>query len=294
MEDVFHKDESKYTYNVSLDYNTANPFKKLLFIGAGSSSVGGIAFAIALRLAIGAATEFAILGAVAIAGLSTVIGVFTIIPGIIGIGIYELYRIYKNKNVKELYEGLKNVNNRRYEIERELYYKTLKEFESFVHNLARSGYNQFYKENVIAKTKEIIQIINPNNKQLSEDDLQKYLESIKNTLIINNQVTIKVIILGKTGVGKSTLINNIFELKNNKAKTNTNDCQNIEEGWPKKYPVNKEDTNIKWLEIYDTEGIEIVSSSDNKNTNDIDNHLSKILEYMNDDKNNPEKRIDII
>ena len=50
-------------------------------------------------------------------------------------------------------------------------------------------------------------------KQLSEDDLQKYLESIKNTLIINNQVTIKVIILGQTGVGKSTLINNIFELK---------------------------------------------------------------------------------
>ena len=149
MEDVFHKDESKYIYNVSLDYNAANPFKKLLFIGAGSSSVGGIAYAIALRLAIGAATEFAFMGAVAIAGLS----ILTIIPGIIGIGIYELYRIYKNKNVKELYEGLKDVNNRRYAIERELYYKTLKEFESFVHGLARSGYNQFYKENIIAKTK---------------------------------------------------------------------------------------------------------------------------------------------
>ena len=58
--------------------------------------------------------------------------------------------------------------------------------------------------------------------------------------------------------------------------------------------MNKEDTNIKWLEIYDTEGIEIVSSSDNKNTNDIDNHLSKVLKYINDNKNNPEKRIDAI
>ena len=246
-----------------------------------------------MRLAIGAATEFTFMGAAAIAGLSTVIGVLTIIPGIIGVGIYELYRIYKNKNVKELYEGLKNVNNRRYEIERELYYKTLKEFESFIHNLSRSGYNQSYKQNVIAKTKEIIQIINPNMKQLSEDDLQKYLESIKNTLIINNQVTIKVIILGKSGVGKSTLINNIFELKNNKAKTNTNEPQKIVKRI-KKYQVNKEDTNIKWLEIYDTEGIEIVSSSDNKNTNDIDNNLSKVLKYINDNKNNPEKRIDAI
>ena len=27
MEDVFHKDESKYIYNVSLDYDVANPFK---------------------------------------------------------------------------------------------------------------------------------------------------------------------------------------------------------------------------------------------------------------------------
>ena len=62
-----------------------------------------------MRLAIGAATEFAFMGAVAIAGLS----ILTIIPGIIGIGIYELYRIYKTKNVKELYEGLKDVNNRR-------------------------------------------------------------------------------------------------------------------------------------------------------------------------------------
>ena len=58
--------------------------------------------------------------------------------------------------------------------------------------------------------------------------------------------------------------------------------------------MNKENTNIKWLEIYDTEGIEIVSSSDNKNTNDIDNHLSKVLKYINDNKNNTEKRIDVI
>ena len=98
MEDVFHKDESKYIYNVSLDYDVANPFKKLLFIGTGTT-IGGIAYGIALRLAIGAATEFAFMGAVAIAVLS----ILMIIPGIIGIGIYELYRIFTRIKILKNY-----------------------------------------------------------------------------------------------------------------------------------------------------------------------------------------------
>lgn len=174
--------------------------------------------------------------------------------------------------------------------------KHYKEFESIVYGIARNKYQKYYKDKVINKTKEIIQKTYTNNNQLSDNDLQQYLESIKNNLIIDNQDTIKVILLGKTGVGKSTLINNIFELKNNKAKVNSSEPQSIVEGWPKKYPVNKDDTNIKWLEIYDTEGIEIVSnsSSHNINLNDIDNHLKKVFQYINDNQNNPEKRIDAI
>ena len=299
MKDVFAKDEYKYTYNVDLDYDSANPFKKLFFFGTGSYSVGAIIFNIAMRIAIGAVTEFAYMGATIVAGISAFvggIGVLMFLPGIIGIGIYELYRIYKNRNVKELYKGLKDSNNAEYALERELYYKTLKEFESIVDGIARIEYQKVYKEKVIKETKEIIQNTYTSNNQLSDNDLQQYLESIKNNLIIDNQDTIKVILLGKTGVGKSTLINNIFELKNNKAKVNSSEPQSIEEGWPKKYPVNKDDTNIKWLEIYDTEGIEIVSnsSSHNINSNDIDNHLKKVLQYINDNQNNPEKRIDAI
>lgn len=156
------------------------------------------------------------------------------LPGIIGVGIYELYRIYKNYNVKELYKGLKDVNNAEYALERELYFKTLKEFEAFVYNIARNKYREFYQKNVIEKTKDILQnIFNSINNQFSETDLQNYVEYIKNKLYTNNQDTIKVILLGKTEVGKSTLINNILELTNNKAKINSTDPQRIEEGWPK-------------------------------------------------------------
>ena len=298
MKDIFDKDESKYTYNIQLDYEAANPFKKLLFFGSGSYSIGAIIFNIALRVAIGAATEFVFYGATVVIGISAIIGglgFLFFLPGIVGVGIYEIYRIYKNSNVKELYKGLSDANNKEYDLERELYFQTLKEFESFVYSLTRNQYNDLYKENVISKAKDILQnIFEIHNNQLSEIDLQINVEFIKNQLYSNNQDKIKVLLIGKTGVGKSTLINNILELTNNKAKINSTEPQRIEEGWPKKYPVNKDDTNIKWLEIYDTEGIEIVSNSDNKNSNDIDNHLKKVLQYINDNINNPEKRIDAI
>ena len=140
----------------------------------------------------------------------------------------------------------------------------------------------------------MIQKIYSNKNKLSKNDYQKYIESIKNALFINNKDIIKVILIGKTGVGKSILINNIFELKNNKAKVNSNEPQKIEEGWPKKYPVNKKDTKIIWFEIYDIEGIEIESKSDDISSNDIDNHLEIALKYIDENKNNPEKRINAI
>lgn len=128
MKDIFAQDESKYTYNVDLNYGSANPFKKLFYFGSGSISVGAIISNIAFRIGIRAVTQFTVMGATIVSGISGVIGgigILIFLPGIIGIGIYELYRIYKNKNVKELYNGLKDSNNAEYDLERELYYKTL-------------------------------------------------------------------------------------------------------------------------------------------------------------------------
>ena len=51
--------------------------------------------------------------------------------------------------------------------------------------------------------------------------------------------------------------NEFLKLKNNKAKEgNTAEPQKIKEGWPKKYPVSEKDTDIKGINLFDTEGIE--------------------------------------
>lgn len=298
MKKIVKEEEPHYLYNVNLDYEASNPFKKLVFFGASSSSMGAIIYYIAIQIFIGAVSEITVIGSIVVAGISaagTIVGFLMFLPALVGVGIYEIYRKYKNSKVKKLYEGIKNPNNREYDLERELYLKAIKEFETFVTNIAKSEYEKNYKETVISKTKDILQhIFNPDINDLSETDLQAYIDYIKNKLYSGSQDTIKVLLLGKTGVGKSTLINNILKLDQNKAMINSSEPQKIEGGWPKKYPINKDDTNIKWLEIYDTEGIETVSHSDDKNTNDVDNHLKKVLKFINDNIKNPEKRIDTI
>ena len=82
-----------------------------------------------MQIVIGAATELSIIGGAYVAGASAIIGghgFFLIIPGVVGVGIYELYRFYKNRKVKELYGGLRDNNNTEYALEWELYFKTLK------------------------------------------------------------------------------------------------------------------------------------------------------------------------
>lgn len=194
MKEDIYKDESKYTYNINLDYDDVNPFRKLVFFGSGTYSLGAIIFDIALRIAIGAVTEFTFIGARFVAGFSLFVGAIgfhSLIPGIIGIGIYEIYRIYENSNIKELYKGLKDANNSEYDLERELYFKTLKEFESFVYSIARNKYQAIYKEKVIEKAKDILNnIFNSNNNELSENYIKRYMESIQNKLKANNQDTI--------------------------------------------------------------------------------------------------------
>ena len=105
--------------------------------------MGSIIFQIAIRIIAGAVSEFTLIGSfvsfvfAGIPAAATIVGYLMFFPALAGVGIYEIYRIYKNRKVKKLYEGIKNPNNREYDLERELYLKAIKEFETFVNNIAK-------------------------------------------------------------------------------------------------------------------------------------------------------------
>ena len=63
-------------------------------------------------------------------------------------------------------------------------------------------------------------------------------------------------VIGKTGVGKSCLINGVLNLKKNKANESLNVEPQTIEGGKKKYPIEEIDSDIKGLNLWDTQGIE--------------------------------------
>ena len=103
-------------------------------------------------------------------------------------------------------------------------------------------------------------------------------------------LTLNVIVLGQSGVGKSTLINEILKLKKNRAEEQTNYESMHIKGWAKKYPINKEDTKVKNFNLWDTEGIEL----SNDNQNNQENHLKKVIQHINDYKTKPNEQINCI
>ena len=63
----------------------------------------------------------------------------------------------------------------------------------------------------------------------------------ENKIQVQNNYKLNIMLLGNSGVGKSTLINEILKLEENKAKEQTNNERMPIDGWTKKYPVNEKD-----------------------------------------------------
>ena len=97
-------------------------------------------------------------------------------------------------------------------------------------------------------------------------------------------------IIGKTGVGKSCLINGVLNLKKNKAKEGENGLPQIIDEWKKKYPIEEDDSDIKGLNIWDTEGIEFSK----KNQNDIEHHQNKINNIIQNNITIPNNQINCL
>ena len=277
-------------FKLAIDYYSKdNPFKKVI-IGSTIGVVGSYSAAIVALGMSGAYISGGILfydTAFLVGGYATLAGVAGLVVGIPavlgGIG-YAIYKAVKTKKVKDFMNKLSDKDDQSVEEEREIFSLLTKECLEYFNNYIQNSFIKKAKDLIEKDTEYIIREIH-NYDSKGDDYVLK--EQIRKEIIDMN--FINIILIGGTGVGKSTLINEFLQLKDNKAKEGeTADPQKIEEGWPKKYPVFQSDTDIKGINLYDTEGIE------KKGENDFKNHLDKIVEFIHSPDLNLKEKINAI
>ena len=277
-------------FKLAIDYYSKdNPFKKVI-IGSTIGVVGSYSAAIVALGMSGAYISGGILfydTAFLVGGYATLAGVAGLVVGIPavlgGIG-YAIYKAVKTKKVKDFMNKLSDKDDQSVEEEREIFSLLTKECLEYFNNYIQNSFIKKAKDLIEKDTEYIIREIH-NYDSKGDDYVLK--EQIRKEIIDMN--FINIILIGGTGVGKSTLINEFLQLKDNKAKEGeTAEPQKIAEGWPKKYPVFQSDTDIRGINLYDTEGIE------KKGENDFKNHLDKIVEFIHSPDLNLKEKINAI
>ena len=174
---------------------------------------------------------------------------------------------FNQKSTDQIFEKLKEY----IKTDLTLFFNSKKKY--FINNLDK-GYN---KNQLTSNSIPISKILDKEGATLN------YKEKIKNEFNRLKQKTnfanidyISIIIVGKSGVGKSTLINSILQLEGEeKAKTGEGKIQTVKE---KPYKNKK----VPFISIIDTRGIELNKEFGPKEI------LSKTLEIINNQKNNEE------
>ena len=133
--------------------------------------------------------------------------------------------------------------------EREIFIEAINKIDSIFMNYIKP-YDEENKKNIEDVLYSILVIYYQLESKWINTKAEEYRQKYSNISKFN------ILVIGKTGVGKSCLINGVLNLKNNKA----NEAENVEpqiiEGWKKKYPIEEVDSDIKGLNLWDTEGIE--------------------------------------
>ena len=163
--------------------------------------------------------------------------------------------------------------------EREIYKKTYEVLEkNFLNNIKIKFTNNI---------DSLLDGINKTKILFIEKKNLKKLNNLANS-DIKNKFKLNVLVLGKTGVGKSQLINRILEFDKAPVSDKIDPC--LIDIWPKKYPENENDSKIKWINLFDTEGIECGKD----NGNDLENHFKKLEDYFKKNVIDLDKQINMI
>ena len=275
-ENIFNVKSNKENYNEQINYSNENPFTTYSIVGFGLTLGGGITLT---PLIFG--STFA-LSALSISGLIiSGIGIVVFIPSLIGLGIYKLYK-KRNDEDKKYFNSLKNDESMKEE--REIYLDIINYLKEESINYFEKDYQTQYNNELSKKINDFIEnFINKKKK-----NFDKLID--ENKIQVQNNYKLNIMLLGNSGVGKSTLVNEILGLENNKAEEQTNNERMLIDGWTKKYPVNEKDTKIKNINLWDTEGIEY--SQEQKN--DQENHINKVINHINNHKSIPGQQINCI
>ena len=270
-------------------YSQDNPFKKVII----GSTVGVVSSFSASIVAIGISgayisggilfydTAFVVGGYAAIGAAA---GLVVAVPAILGGIGYGIYKVVKSKKLKNFIGKISNAKDESVNEEREILSRLTQECISYFKNYMNASFISNLKGLIIKDTEEILKKIKINyDNSINTNNIRKrIMQAIKEIDFFN------IILIGNTGVGKSTLINGFLHLKNNSAKEgDTAEPQKIGI-WPKKYPINENDTDIVGINLFDTEGIEKTGD------NGFKPHMDKIVDFIHSPETNIKDKINAI
>ena len=264
-------------YDINVNYLNENPFTKILEFGkkiaiTGFATTGGtVGAACALcHFFLHNSNVFNVLEVSFAGGVGfSIIGVSISLFSLIGLGIFNIYKKNKNEKMKKFFDEFEK--SEKLKEEREFYQHATKKICSyFEKNIKINGIENKIINNINTISNHFSKIDSKDIKDIYKNFKQKF----------NNISKYNILVIGKTGIGKSTLINNFLDLKKNKAKEGKTEQPEKIFGWAKKYPKEEEDTDIKGLNLWDTEGIQF----SNEGKNDIENHQNKVKRFIEEKK----------